>query len=80
MEKTVEKTVEKVLELIKENSKITQEELAEKTHLTRRGIEWNIAKLKEAGLIERIGADKGGYWKIFEKSSIKNSRGVKHEK
>jgi predicted HTH transcriptional regulator len=27
----------------------------------------NIAKLKAKGLLEQIGADKGGYWKINEK-------------
>ena len=45
--KTVEETVEKILKAIKDNPKITQNELAEITGLTRRGIEWNLAKLKE---------------------------------
>jgi len=31
------------------------------------GVFWNIKQLKEKGLIERVGADKGGYWKIIEK-------------
>jgi predicted HTH transcriptional regulator len=62
--KTVEKTVEKILQLIKENQKITQEELAEKTGLTRRGVEWNLAQLKEKGILKRVGADKGGYWEV----------------
>jgi transcriptional regulator with XRE-family HTH domain len=35
----VEKTVEKILLLLKENQKITQAELAEKTGLSRRGVE-----------------------------------------
>lgn len=48
--KGVEKTVEKVLELIRENPQITQKELSKKTGLTRRGVEWNIEKLKEKGL------------------------------
>jgi ATP-dependent DNA helicase RecG len=26
-----------------------------------------IAKLQSNGMIERIGPDKGGYWKIFDK-------------
>jgi ATP-dependent DNA helicase RecG len=34
------------------------------TGLTRRGIEWNLSMLKTKGLIERIGPDNGGYWKI----------------
>jgi len=62
--KTVEKTVEKILDAIKSNFKITQNELMEVTSLTRRGVEWNLAKLKEKGIIKRIGSAKGGHWKI----------------
>ena len=65
VERTVEKTVEKILQLIKENPRMTQEELAEKTKLSRRGIEWNINKLKEAGRIKRVGPDKGGNWEVL---------------
>jgi len=68
VEKTVEKTVEKILEYIKENPSITQTKLVEKTGLTRRGIEWNIAELKARGFLERIGPDKGGYWKVIDKT------------
>jgi ATP-dependent DNA helicase RecG len=65
-EKTVEKTVEKIIKAIHDNSKITTNELVELTGLTRRGIEWNIAKLKAKGLIERVGANKDGYWKFIK--------------
>jgi len=30
-------------------------------------IKENISKLKAKGLIERIGPDKGGYWKIVKR-------------
>lgn len=62
VEKDVEKTVEKILALIKESPTITQHKLQAKTGLTRRGIEWNLKKLKEEGVLRRIGPDKGGYW------------------
>jgi len=63
-QKTVEKTVGKILVLIKENPKITREELSAKTGLTIRGIEWNLARLKEKGILKRIGPAKGGHWEI----------------
>lgn len=66
-QKTVEKTVEKILDAIKSNPKITQNKLAEIAGLTRRGIEWNLAKLKEKGIIKRIGPAKGGYWEVIKK-------------
>ncbi len=64
--KTRAKTREKILQLIRENSKITQEELAEKTKISIKGIEWNLAQLKQKGLLKRIGPDKGGHWEIKE--------------
>ncbi|MFH0940356.1 MAG: RNA-binding domain-containing protein [Candidatus Omnitrophota bacterium] len=64
VEKTVEITVEKILALIKENPQITQKKLMVKTGLTRRGVEWNLKKLKDAGRIRRIGPDKGGHWEV----------------
>ena len=66
-QKTVEKTVEKILVLIGENKNITQDEISKQTGLSRRGVEWNLKMLKEKGVIERIGPDKGGYWKIIKK-------------
>lgn len=66
VERTVEKTVEKILELIRENKKITQNDLSKRTGLTRRGVEWNLAKLKEKELIKRIGPPRGGYWEILD--------------
>ena len=65
--KTVEKTVEKILDAIKSNPKITQNELMELIGLTRRGIEWNLAKLKEKEIVKRVGPAKGGYWEIIKK-------------
>ncbi len=63
-EKTREKTREKIIRLIKENPKITTGELADKTGLTVKGLEWNIKNLKKKGLLRRIGADRGGYWEV----------------
>lgn len=67
MEETGEKTVEKIQLLIRQNSRITQQELMKKTGLSRRGVEWNLAKLKEKGLLRRIGPDKGGHWEIVKR-------------
>ncbi len=64
VEITVEITVEKILALIKENPQITQKKFMIKTGLTRRGVEWNLKKLKDAGRIRRIGPDKGGHWEV----------------
>ncbi|MDR1653438.1 MAG: winged helix-turn-helix transcriptional regulator [Prevotellaceae bacterium] len=56
----------KIIELIANNSSITQNELAETIGLSIKTIEKNIKLLKENGLLERVGADKGGYRKISQ--------------
>ena len=65
--KTVEKTDTQILNLIRVNPKITTKSIQETTGLTRRGIEWQIQKLKEQNIIKRIGPDKGGHWEVKTK-------------
>ena len=55
---------EKILELIKQNPKISAAGIAMKIGISSRGVEKQIKKLREAGIIKRNGADKGGYWEI----------------
>ncbi|OGF23391.1 hypothetical protein A2Y83_02415 [Candidatus Falkowbacteria bacterium RBG_13_39_14] len=58
-EKSSEKSSEKILRLIKDNSEISAEERADVIGISSRAIEKNIAKLKQKGIIKRIGPDKG---------------------
>jgi ATP-dependent DNA helicase RecG len=53
-----------IMELIKDNPKITRNELSEKLNITADGVKYNIKKLIDNNLIERIGPDNGGYWDI----------------
>ena len=46
VEKAVEKIVEKILSAIKQNPKVTQQQLADITGLSRRGVEWNLKKCR----------------------------------
>jgi ATP-dependent DNA helicase RecG len=66
VEKTREKTREKIVGLIRKDPKITTLKLAEKTGLSVRGVDWNIAQLKKQGRLRRIGPDKGGHWEIVK--------------
>ena len=66
VEKTVEKTDELILNLIKSDSRITTKAIQQRTGLSRRGIEWQIQKLKDQKIINRIGPDKGGHWEIIK--------------
>ena len=56
----------KIITLIKENSKITQKEMAEILEVKREKIKYNIAILKDMKIIEREGSYKTGKWKILK--------------
>ncbi len=70
-EKLGEKLGENELAIVKEiskDSKITISELSQIVGISTTAIENNIAKLKEKGILKRIGPDKGGYWKLIRKN------------
>ena len=56
----------RILNLIQENPHISKNELSKKIGLSETSIYNNIQKLKAQGYIERVGADKNGYWKILK--------------
>ena len=58
------KSSEKIVTFIKYNPLVTIKILSGELNLTTRAIEKNLFKLKSKGVIDRIGPDKGGYWKI----------------
>jgi len=72
MEKTVVKTVvktgsksEKVVVCLRMNPFATRQDLARDTGLSVRGVEWNLRKLSQLGIIRRVGPDKGGHWEVI---------------
>lgn len=73
LKKTTQKTTQKIklndnqlriIELIKDNPKITRNELSERLNITTDGVKYNLKKLIDNDLIERIGPDNGGHWNI----------------
>ncbi len=59
-------TQKKILNLIKENSCITQNEIASKLNIARETVNRNMKKLQQEKIIQRLGADKNGSWKILQ--------------
>lgn len=58
-------TQKDILNLIKENPCITQNEIASKLNITRETVNRNMKKLQQEKIIQRLGADKNGSWKIL---------------
>lgn len=55
-----------VLKLIAAAPKITKHEMKEKTSLSMSTVERTIKSLKEKGIIERVGSNKTGRWRIIK--------------
>jgi len=63
---TVNTKNDTVFYLIKQNIKIAAAEISEKLNISLSTAKSKIKELKEKGIIEGIGSDKTGYWKIDE--------------
>lgn len=55
----------KLLSIIAHSPQATAREMADILGVTSRQCERVLATMKQKGLITRIGANKGGYWKIL---------------
>jgi ATP-dependent DNA helicase RecG len=72
VEKVVEKVVEslsinqrKILELLTDHPESSAREIAGVVGISQRKTQENIKKLKELGILNRIGPAKGGRWEVL---------------
>ena len=57
----------RIVELMKENPLITTDSLAQQLDMTRHGVRYHLNKLEAAGVISRVGPDRGGFWQVQKK-------------
>lgn len=56
-----------ILNYLRQNPKATQKELASVIpHVSLGGVKYHLARLKEIGLLKRVGGDRGGHWAVME--------------
>ena len=66
-ESTTQKTTqERLIDLLKANPNLSRSDLATLLKLSEDGVKYQIKKLKDKGIIKRVGPDKGGYWEVIE--------------
>ena len=65
-EKGSEKSSEKILSLLLDQPTMSAISLAAALGISPRGVEKLLAKLRGEGRLERIGAAKGGYWRVIQ--------------
>ncbi|WP_152054586.1 RNA-binding domain-containing protein [Aliarcobacter butzleri] len=64
LEKNLSENQIKIINFMSENNNITQSELSNLIGINEKNIRNNIKKLKDLGLIQRIGSPKNGYWEV----------------
>ena len=56
---------QEIINIIIKQPNITQSDIAKKLKVSRQSIATNIKELKDNNVLERVGANKKGYWKIL---------------
>ncbi len=64
VEKYVQRTEEIFLNALRNNPYISRKELSRLLMISEDGVKYHLKKLKNKGLIEHIGASRGGYWVV----------------
>ena len=65
MTEKVTDTEQKLLALLIEDPAYTYATLVQKLGVSRKTISLKIKSLKEKGILQRIGSDTKGYWKVY---------------
>ena len=60
------KSREKILGLLSEDNTLTTATLASQLGISPKAVEKHLANLKRAGLLKRVGPDKGGHWEVVK--------------
>lgn len=65
-QKASDSTQKRILEIIEETPRASRKDIAERIGISEDGVKKQLANLKRMGRIERVGAARGGYWKIIQ--------------
>jgi len=63
-----DKMSEAIIALLKTDKTLSSAALASRIGTSSRTVERGLRKLRESGIIERIGPKKGGHWVVKEKT------------
>ncbi|MEW5996691.1 MAG: ATP-binding protein [Candidatus Micrarchaeota archaeon] len=70
-QKGTQKSAQKIIEIIKKNNNITRDGIAGLLGISGSAVKKHLRNLKKKGLLQRIGPDKGGYWRITKRRGSK---------
>lgn len=66
-QKPVGKTAQKIIDILVYEPRISRAELCSRLEKSDGTVKEHLAKLQAKGIIQRVGPDKGGYWKVLIK-------------
>lgn len=66
-----------IIEILKTDQRISYDTLALRLGTVRSTIMRNIQKMKESGIIERVGSKKTGYWQVIQANDNENNKSSK---
>ena len=73
--KTTQKTTQKIIDPILENPQISRKEISVMLgDMSEDGVKYHLTKLQKEKKLKRIGAAKGGYWKILIPNQLKKTK------
>jgi fido (protein-threonine AMPylation protein)/biotin operon repressor len=55
-----------ILDALAQNPFASRQQLAKILGMTEDRVKWNISKLRDAGVLRRVGAAKGGHWEVID--------------
>lgn len=58
-------TERRILRIIHRNRRVSIRELAQTIDISKTAVDKNLKKLKNKGILRRVGPDKGGYWEVL---------------
>ena len=72
-QKTTQKTTkEKIIDYLREDSKLTREELAKTIGVSANAIKQHLTNLQKENRLKRVGGRKSGYWEINKNFKVED--------
>ncbi len=64
----------RILSLLRRNPSASRREIAATLGTSRSTVRYRLDRLREAGKVERVGADKGGHWRVLGEAGAEGGR------
>jgi ATP-dependent DNA helicase RecG len=78
-EKKLSENAQKIISMIDSDSRTTIKKLSNKLNISTTTVKSYLTKFKNEGLLERVGPDKGGHWRVRKKHQLQGGTKVRQK-